>query len=920
MMRRDFGSFSNNHMPPGGYHHQPLSGPYAPHYYSETRRPALPALESHAMGRIAVPTVFETVEPGLADYHEYGVELGNPDLPVHEYARDITDAFQNNQAVIIVSETGGGKSTQVPQIALDSGLFDRITMTQPRRIATYSVAARLDEEIRDRIGVKNAFGLVGYQTAEKAKLDPHNRISVITDGIEAVQQLAQEPVKPRQLHIIDEVHEWNTNMEITVAVARQRMAQDKNAKFAFMSATINAPELQRYIGEATGVLPPIIEVPGRSFGLERHEEPRSTVVNEVVKWAQLIADEQNAAANNILVFLPGVREIADISDAIRAKLAGTAAARAQVVPLHARLTKAEQERVIAPSEEMKIICATNVAQTSLTVPGVRAVIDSGLARYIELDDEGVQGLGLHNISRADCDQRAGRAGRLCPGDYILTRLDDKTEFKPYIQRREFPVPEILRTDIDRTTLRFAAVGIDLGNYRLKHALDPDAVKTSQAHLRRLGALDTQNQVTERGRFMNEFPVRPTSGRMLYEARRFSPPVQAYVAAITAAIEVGGLPYFAYNAGDDWRRLTAERSSDHIAQLDIFIKSQDMNRRELAEHDLDIQSIERAREQYAKIIQRLGHEPQALLPPSQDERAAIEECIVAGMADWVYSYVGDGNYLRVAQHGQDKDEPRELSNRSVVKGKPELVAASPYRVEYVKKGEARQRHIIEAVTTIADPSVLGRVALEHCEWVEQGTTWRGGKLMSRQGLRFAGAIDVGRVREQEAAPSEHNRNVLLQSVLERPGPAQRQLREIKEMLEELQHYAAYKLPRMLTQDDLLALLERAMGKELIEQGHLDDNLRKIMELEDITLDQYLPAVERKKIMSSAIPRLELPRQTIALRYRNGHPIAQHFHIHQLETMPETVTIPDGRHVLFPYHKRYFRVDELRHEHAKVLGRA
>lgn len=897
-MRRNFGPIKNNHVPAGGYRQPQFSAP-TPHFYSESRRVSLPLPERYLESLSLLPAqdTHEAIDNG---YHEYGVELGNPNLPIHAYRTEIAQAVISNPITIVVGETGSGKSTQMAQFLLDAG-FDRVFLTQPRRIASYTVADRIQEELTGALGVEKAAGLVGYQTAEKSTITPRSRIHVLTDGIEAVRQLNEEKFSSREVHILDEVHEWNTNIEVSVAVAKKRLGEDPRAKFVLTSATMDAHRLAHYVGEATGSMPPVIEVPGRTYPIAAYENPGSTVVDEVIGSVTANPDK------DILVFVAGKREISDTIDAVRRRLPRTIAKTTTILPLHAKLPKEDQDLINRQYPGLKIIVSTNVAQTSLTIEGIDVVIDSGQERHVQMDDEGVEGLNVYPISQADCDQRRGRTGRLGPGTYILTRYDTNTEHVQYIDRPKYPKAEILRTGIDRTTLRTAAVGIDLARFDLFHPIDKNTVRSSKESLIRLGALNDEGQITGRGLQMNEFPVMPSSGRMLVEAYQYSAEVRAYLSAMLASREVGGLPYFAHDVGKNWKRLTNERSSDLFAQLDIFIASQNMNDAELAGYDLDVQNIRRAQELHAKIVRISDAYGGELIPPSTQEREAILQCIVAGMVDEVYQHAGGGNYETVSPDA-DRTQ-RELSNRSVVSGRPQYVVGSPYRVHYMKAGEARERHILETVTVLEDPRILGEVALERCIWATDRTIWRDDRLKEVRRLSFNGALDLGIETEVEAEPTPENRERLLASLLESPGSAQKELRAIKSQLEALQRISAYEIP-VLTQDDLINLLWRAMGDGLLDKSHVDHNLRVVMELEDITLDRFVPRKERERIIANAPPDVTVAGYNFQLRYVNGNPVTFCDNLEVLDVLPGDITIPDGRQVYFIHQKKLYDLQSLR----------
>lgn len=896
MMRRDFGHANNNFSHIGG--HQNFG---APNYYSERGNQPIPQQrqqnQASLMGRFVVEEASEMVE-----FEAEFPELGNPELPIHAHRQEIKESVRNNQVTILVGETGSGKSTQVPQILLEDGY--NVVLSQPRRMAARMVSERIGEELTGTLGAERAEGLVGYQTAEKSTIGDSTRISVVTDGIEALRQLHDGPAEDRVVHVVDEVHEWNTNIELSVAMIRQRLATDPNARFVLTSATMDAHRLAAYFAEATGVVPPVIEVPGRTHNIERVEKQNSTVLDEIVASATKNPDE------DILVFLPGKREISDTIDALYRWLPADIKRTATILPLHAKLSPDEQDRVNQPTNGLKIILATNVAQTSLTIDGIDVVIDSGLERRVELDDEGVEGLRALPVSQADCDQRAGRTGRVGPGKYILTRYNADLDYVPYMNRAKYPVAEILRTDIDRTTLRAAAAGLDLAELKLFHPVDREVIERSKVALYNLGALDEHDVITTFGKKMNEFPVKPSSARMLMEALPFSAQIRAQVAAIVAAVEVGGLPYFAHDVGKAWQHLTEETSSDLLMQLDIFIAAQGKTDAELTDYDLDVQAVHRAQELYRKIMHR-GHVGEVeLAPPTAEERTAIERSVAAGLIDWVYQHTSDGNYQRVG--GATDSVQRELSGRSIVHGRPKLVVGSPYRVEFMRGGERIERHIIEGVTALSDLRVLGRVAAQHLlSWVPDKQVWRDGRLKQVSQLMFNGAIRLGETKETDASNDPNVHATVRDSLLEYPGSAQRELRKIKVDLEELQYKTKTVVPQ-LTQDALLALLDEAMAAAgEYDQSRIDGALREIMVARGITIDAYMPAGERQQIKASSPDVITVDEDVhLAVVYRKGVPVVTKFTAADIAACPDDLQLSDGRKVMFWHGRHLLTAAEVR----------
>lgn len=900
-MFRDFGHVYQGHVPPGGY-----PQPNQERLISERGNFPIPKRELPYQIAWKILDAADVSEP-QADTQptgEFDVPLGNPELPIADYRDVIIDSIRNNRIVILEGDTGSGKSTQSVQYALEAG-FTKIVQTQPRRIAAYGVADRIDAELKEKLGEERGGGLVGFRTAELSTVTDKTRIIVQTDGIEEVQQLQNNKFEPHEIHFLDEVHEWNENIEIVVAKIKEKLRDDPNAHFVITSATMPAHKLADYFSEATGQLTPVIEVPGRTFPVERKEKPESNIMTEIMRAVDEDADE------DILVFVPGKREISDTIDAVYRQLPAAKRGHITLLPLHAKLSKDEQGRINDRTSGRKIIVATNVAQTSLTIPGVGVVIDSGLERRVELDDDGVEGLELHPVSQADCDQRAGRTGRVAPGKYVLTRYGDE-EFVSYQSRPKYGKAEILRTDIDRTTLRTASVGIDIAKLDLFHPVDSDVIQRSKDALYNLGALDENGAITPLGEHMNQFPVQPSLGRMLCEVAGASAMIRSQMAAIAASLEVGGLPYFAHDAGKSWTNLTSERSSDLFAQLDIFIASYAMTDRELKEHDLDIQNIHRARELYQKILRRSHTPVDELLTPSIDERKALKKAIYAGLADWVYAHAGDGNYERMSRSVDFTF--REISNRSVVDGHPRLVVGSPYRVEYKYGGELTTRHIIENVTVVDDPRILGSVAAAHLVgWELARHTWRDGQLVRVMRQKFNGVIDLGNERELPAHQNTETRKLMLQNLLDTPGPAQRELRGIKRELEDLQHLTRQSLPQF-SQDMLITLLQEAIGDGPLEQSRVDNRIRELMLERNLTLDGFVPAEDRELIRANAPEHIAVGGKRLKVTYRHGYPVVTRYNIEALRQASDDICLPDGRQVLFVYDRHPMTLEALKNASA------
>jgi HrpA-like RNA helicase len=420
-------------------------------------------------------------------------------LPVHDFQEQIVASVDANQVTIITAETGAGKSTQIPQYLAEHG-YQKIIVTQPRILAARNLCMRVRQEYSWRTG-KDCSSLVGYRTAHERDDDPNDVILYCTDGLQLVRELAGNGIAQKQVLVLDEIHEWNENMEVLIAWAKKRCLESPNFKVVLMSATIEANNLATYFGS-----PAPITIPGRTYDVQkRHGQDLITEILSLIE----------TRTSNMLVFLPGKAEIETVEDAI-ADIAGKHGV--PVMPLHSQLSVEIQQQVFANYPHGKVILATNVAQTSITIDDIDVVIDSGLERRAEVQN-GVEGLFIKEVSQADCLQRAGRAGRTREGLYVLAQLG-QLPCSPLADRPQYGVPEIMRKHIDRLVLRLAAIGIDIEDLEFYHAPSRRTIKLAKSTLISLGAIGRSGAVTNVGRRMERFPVESSFARMLVEAEQY----------------------------------------------------------------------------------------------------------------------------------------------------------------------------------------------------------------------------------------------------------------------------------------------------------------------------------------------------------------------------------------------------------------
>ncbi|MFZ1411694.1 MAG: ATP-dependent RNA helicase HrpA [Micropruina sp.] len=433
----------------------------------------------------------------------------DPALPISALAGELVAAIQQHQVLIVAGETGSGKTTQLPKLCLLAGR-KKIGHTQPRRIAARSVAERIAEELGSELG-----DLVGYQVRFTTRAGRATKVKVMTDGV-LLAEIAHDPdLRRYDTLIIDEAHERSLNIDFLLGYLKVLLVRRPDLRVIVTSATIDTERFSEHFGGA-----PIIEVAGRTYPVDVRYRPVIDGVGRERDQVDAICDAVTELAGegsgDILVFCSGERDIRDAAEAVEAlQLPFT-----EVLPLYARLSAAEQHRVFSAHTGRRVVLATNVAETSLTVPGIRYVVDPGFARISRYSARTkVQRLPIEPVSRASANQRSGRCGRVAPG--ICIRLYDEED---YLGRPEFTEPEILRTNLASVILQMAAARLgDIEAFPFVEAPDSSQVMDGMRLLRELGAVEDGRgrhvRLTEVGRVLARLPVDPRLGRMLVEAER-----------------------------------------------------------------------------------------------------------------------------------------------------------------------------------------------------------------------------------------------------------------------------------------------------------------------------------------------------------------------------------------------------------------
>ena len=442
-----------------------------------------------------------------------------PELPVSQRAAEIAASIRAHPVVIVSGETGSGKTTQLPKICLEAGRGERalIGHTQPRRIAARAVASRIAQELGTAPGEA-----VGYKVRFTDRTRPDAYIKVMTDGILLAETQGDRDLARYDTIIIDEAHERSLNIDFLLGYLKHLLVRRRDLKLIITSATIDAERFARHFATARGPAP-VITVSGRTWPVAIRYRPLGSGDAEADDEEELEEAIARAAEDlwregpgDILVFLPGEREIRETADVLRRALARRPYASAiEILPLYARLTVDEQQRVFAPSRGRRIVLATNVAETSLTVPGIRYVIDSGLARVKRYSVRNKTTLlQIEKIAQAAANQRAGRCGRVQDGTCV--RLFDEADFAA---RPEHADPEILRSSLAAVILRMAALALgDVAAFPFLDAPTPRAITDGYQLLQELEAVDANRGLTPRGRELAKLPLDPRIGRIVLAAR------------------------------------------------------------------------------------------------------------------------------------------------------------------------------------------------------------------------------------------------------------------------------------------------------------------------------------------------------------------------------------------------------------------
>ncbi len=481
------------------------------------------------------------------------------DLPIAEKEQEVLDLLRQNQVIIVAGETGCGKTTQLPKLCLKAGLGARglIAHTQPRRVAATSVARRIAEELDTPLG-----GLVGYSIRFNKQQSESTRIKLMTDGV-LLSEIETDPLLSRyEVIIIDEAHERSLNIDFLLGFLKNILQKRKDLKLIITSATIDPEKFSANFNQA-----PILLIEGRSYPVEVRYRPLTEssdkqsdiLMNGIISAVDECCTE---STGNILIFADGEGQIKSIVK----KLSGLNIANTQVLALYARLSMNDQQKIFAVGQKRKIIVSTNVAETSLTVPGIIFVIDIGTARISRFSQRNkIQQLPIEKISRASAEQRKGRCGRIAPG--ICIRLYSEED---YLLREDFTSAEISRTNLSSVVLRLKAMRVkQVDEFPFIEPPQERAWNTAFNHLIELTALNDKQQITQIGKNMARIPVDPQLARILVDTKLQALNEMLVFCALMSVKEVRERPHEKQQKADQLHQKYIQNNSDVLTAISLW---------------------------------------------------------------------------------------------------------------------------------------------------------------------------------------------------------------------------------------------------------------------------------------------------------------------------------------------------------------
>lgn len=556
-------------------------------------------------------------------------------LPIDAFRSEIEESIKNNIITILTAETGAGKSTRVPLWLHEKGM--KVNITQPRRIAARSLSHFLSGYNGTKWGDE-----IGFQTGFEKKRTKKTSLLYLTDGVQMINEIRGK--LDYDVLLLDEIHEWNLNQEVLIGIVKKRLVngfyKKRNKRVVIMSATLQANKLSKYFNNA-----PVISVPGRGFPVAIHNNSSHFLLSDTIQMIE--------AGKNVLVFLPGKGEISEFTDLLKRTL-DEDEKNAVILPLHSGLTVNEQSKVFVHYKNPKVVVATDIAQTSLTIDDIDGVIDDGVKKEIH-NIKGIEGLYPVEISRSDCLQRAGRAGRVKDGTYILC------SDIPIDERDEFPEPEIRRLNLESVVLRLIKWGISPLEFPYFHSPKRTLIYKAIENLKIFGAVTDEGEITEDGKKMADLPVSTRGARLLIEVQKSTPATMDMGLKLIAILEAKGIVNKDF-AGE--RTYSDLWLSDLINQLHLW------NSASRFKKIINFKSLSLAKDIYKELKNRLFINSQKQMNSADVNYMDLYRSILSSFIDHVYTKTGKSYF-------KDEEE-RQLDRKSVLfETLPEMVTGFPF---------------------------------------------------------------------------------------------------------------------------------------------------------------------------------------------------------------------------------------------------
>lgn len=628
--------------------------------------------------------------------------LGNKNYPVSIYREHIVDTVKNNLLTIITAKTGTGKSTHVPQFLFESGGFDRVVVTQPRIVAARELKRYVSDEIAKSLDDRE-HNLVGFATAPESEDSDDNAILYVTDGLQLMHEIARNGIAENQVLVLDEFHERGRNMDALLAIAVKY-----GIRTVVMSATLDADELSERYGQIMDRKVPIIDVPGVTYEVEEFEG--GDLDSEIMKAAR--------QGKNVLVFLPGRKEINNVMSRMRRRLPNSYT----LLALHGDQTPQEQSKVFLSYPGGKIIFSTSVGQTSITIDGIDTVIDCGYERTAVLSEAGDYMLATQPASMAARDQRRGRVGRTKNGEYILAQLRGYPPLPSIQDISTYDTPAILRTRTDDLQLKLASFGHSFDDLPFYDKPSEIELNRGGERLSRLGlfkklgktALDGY-AITPDGEKAAHLPLDVNSARMVIEARKYGSEVELQMMAATAVQQINGITMTAKGM-DRWRKLSKEETSDIIAGIDYMVaamQSDGPERYHINIVELRYKKAFRALEQLAR---RRNLNVYDLTSPSESQREQLLRSIIAG-TDEVFTRNGRTKAGRLTYLDHDRKRRQPLASTSI-KSDPDVLVGSRFNLQQVRAKKIAIHALISTASGVT-PEMLIEIIPDRIKTIIEG---------------------------------------------------------------------------------------------------------------------------------------------------------------------------------------------------------